>query len=247
MLLFAAMLAFVGLEAGEGASCAGVGGGRCDVTVAVLNARGQVVGTVLVDLEVHPAVSVIASTPASGTVVLDWFANGDCTGAPVAVSAAFAVVNGGVDASSFRQTPRKAGDYAFRARYSGDAQHAASSDCRSVAASRALPRVLASTLTASVAGGAAVTIDRPFEVNLGLALSADAPVGDATVTYTFDNSVLEPLRCPSGARLASHRAGPREAAWSAAHLPSDSRRSRGSGNSACARFVPPRPRAPRAR
>jgi hypothetical protein len=62
----------------------------------------------------------------TGNVTFDWFTNNTCTGAPAATSAAFALVAGTVDATTFPQGPLAAGGYGFRAHYAGDNLYEAS-------------------------------------------------------------------------------------------------------------------------
>jgi hypothetical protein len=86
----------------------------------------QPVSLVTSGRSVHALINVsgIASVP-TGTVKLKWFANASCSGKAAATSTAFALVNGGVDATGFAQAPSAAGTYGFLPEYSGDTLYAA--------------------------------------------------------------------------------------------------------------------------
>src|SRR5262249_27232973 len=65
--------------------------------------------------------------PPTGTVSVDWFLNGDCSGAPQSNSGALgplaaigATSNSSFDATAFSFTPNSAGLRAFRGHYLGD-------------------------------------------------------------------------------------------------------------------------------
>ena len=80
---------------------------------------------------VHDQVTVaggpdaVGGLPApTGTVKVDWFTNGTCTGTPAATSPALTLAGGTVDAAGFAQGPLTLGVYAFRAHYLGDAGNA---------------------------------------------------------------------------------------------------------------------------
>src|SRR5438105_3265310 len=92
------------------------------VTTAIHNAAHAVITSAAIGATVHDSATVTGTqaggTP-TGTVTFAWFANGLCTGRPVAVSDPFDLVNGSVDASAFTQTPASAGPYAFEAHYNG--------------------------------------------------------------------------------------------------------------------------------
>jgi len=94
------------------------------------NAAHQTVTVVGTGTTVHDFVTVTGqpgSPNPSGNVTIDWFLNGDCTGAPVANSGNIALAAGGtVDATGFAFTVNTAGHRAFRAHYLGDATYAGS-------------------------------------------------------------------------------------------------------------------------
>jgi len=92
------------------------------VTTQIHNAAHAVVTAVAAGATVHDFVTVSggAGNPVpTGSVTLDWFLNGSCTGAPQANSGALQLVNGAVDATSFPFTV-SAGGRAFKAHYLGD-------------------------------------------------------------------------------------------------------------------------------
>src|SRR5262249_20605960 len=77
---------------------------------------------------VHDSVSVSTNDPSalqpipSGNVTIDWFTNGQCSGAPATTSAPTALdpATGTVDATGFSQGPLAVGSYGFLAHYAGD-------------------------------------------------------------------------------------------------------------------------------
>ena len=76
---------------------------------------------------VHDFVRVTgpSGTP-TGTVTIDWFLNGTCTGSPSVTSGPFALdASGQVDATGFSFTVNSAGKRAFLAHYSGDSTYSA--------------------------------------------------------------------------------------------------------------------------
>ncbi len=92
------------------------------VTTSIHNAAHGIVTAVEAGSTVHDFVSVVgaAGTP-SGSVTLDWFANGTCSGTPATTSAPLALnASGQVDATSFPRGPLGAGMFGFRAHYAGN-------------------------------------------------------------------------------------------------------------------------------
>ncbi len=67
----------------------------------------------------HDMVTVTGSLP-TGSVVLNFYNNGTCTGTPLATSGSLSLTNGSVDATGFAQGPLAAGTYGFLAHYNGD-------------------------------------------------------------------------------------------------------------------------------
>jgi len=94
------------------------------------NAQHQVVTAVAAGTVVHDFVTVTGRAAApvpSGSVTVDWFTNGTCTGSPAATSAGVALdANGHAEAAALTQGPLAAGMYAFRAHYAGDPTYTAS-------------------------------------------------------------------------------------------------------------------------
>jgi hypothetical protein len=93
-------------------------------TSQIHNAAHAVVTAVEAGSTVHDFVTVSggAGNPVpTGSVSMDWFLNGSCSGSPAATSAAIPLGPGGtVDATSFPFTVNAAGTRAFRAHYLGD-------------------------------------------------------------------------------------------------------------------------------
>ena len=81
---------------------------------------------------VHDQATVTGAlgTP-TGTVTFDWFTNGTARAPAAATSDPFTLDASGVaDGTTFTQTPRVAGTFAFQATYSGDGTYAGSTgDC----------------------------------------------------------------------------------------------------------------------
>src|SRR5206468_2056676 len=92
------------------------------VDTQIHNAQHQVVTAVEAGTTVHDSV-VVSGPPGSptptGTVNVDWFTNGDCSGTPNSNSGDVSLVNGAVDVTAFTKTPA-AGQYGFLAHYEGD-------------------------------------------------------------------------------------------------------------------------------
>ena len=88
------------------------------------NAAHAVVTTVAVGTTVHDFVTVTGqpgSPVPTGNVTIDWFLNGDCSGAPAVIGGPFGLdAAGQVDATGFAFTVNTAGSRAFRAHYLGD-------------------------------------------------------------------------------------------------------------------------------
>src|SRR6266542_4992156 len=95
-----------------------------DVATAIHNAAHQTVTSVPVGTTVHDSVSVTdpnAFAIPSGNVTIDWFLNGQCTGAPAANSGPLALdASGNLDATGFAFTVNSAGFRGFLAHYLGD-------------------------------------------------------------------------------------------------------------------------------
>jgi len=92
-------------------------------TTSIHNANHDVVTAIEAGETVHDFVSVTGAegdpTP-TGTVTVDWFDNGDCSGDPVESSDPTDLENDGtVDVTDFTETPA-AGSFGFQAHYSGD-------------------------------------------------------------------------------------------------------------------------------
>jgi hypothetical protein len=94
------------------------------VTTQIHNAAHAVVAAVGVGSTVHDFVTVGGGTgnpTPTGSVTVDWFLNGSCTGAPVATSAALPLGPAGTaEATGFTFTVNAAGVRAFTAHYLGD-------------------------------------------------------------------------------------------------------------------------------
>ena len=98
-------------------------------TTAIHNAGHTVVTSVPVGTTVHDLVSVqgVAGNPSpTGNVSVDWFLNGDCSGAPAVNSGSVGPLtpsggsNASFDATGFAFTVNSAGMRAFRGHYLGD-------------------------------------------------------------------------------------------------------------------------------
>ena len=98
-------------------------------TTAIHNAAHSVVTSVPVGTTVHDLVNVIGSAgnpPPTGNVSVDWFLNGDCSGAPAVNSGSVGPLapsggsNAAFDATAFSFTVNTAGMRAFRGHYLGD-------------------------------------------------------------------------------------------------------------------------------
>jgi hypothetical protein len=86
------------------------------------NAAHQVVTAVEAGKPVHDFVSVtgpVGSPTPTGSVNVDWFTNGNCSGTAAANSGVVALAGGSVDVTGFVRTP-VAGQYGFKAHYTGD-------------------------------------------------------------------------------------------------------------------------------
>ncbi len=179
----------------QAASCAGATAARpCDVFTTILNTNGRAVTAAAVDVPVHPRAVVVGSPTPTGVVRFEWFANARCDGAAVAASRDFALANGVVDAVAFTQTPRKAGGYAFLARYGGDAVHGATvGDCQPLTVARTGPRVIASALTVEGPQGDMVIGGKPIAMVPQLSVTADAPLARISVTQSYDHEFFSPL------------------------------------------------------
>src|SRR5262249_35205422 len=92
------------------------------ITPAIHNAAGQTVTTVEAGTTVHDVVTLLGlpNLPPTGTVSIDWFVNGTCSGGPASNSGPLPIVNGQVDATAFAMTPHTAGQFAFLAHLTGD-------------------------------------------------------------------------------------------------------------------------------
>ncbi len=89
------------------------------------DAAHQVVTTVQAGSIVHDFVTVTGVTGQpnpTGTVIVDWFTNGTCSGEVPAASSGPETLNanGQVDATDFPRGPLAVGSFSFRARYLGD-------------------------------------------------------------------------------------------------------------------------------
>jgi hypothetical protein len=87
------------------------------------NQSHQVVTTVAPNSIVHDSITVSgpAGGPApTGSVSVEWFTNGSCSGAPAASSGEDPLAGSQWDATEFPQGPLAAGAYAFRGHYAGD-------------------------------------------------------------------------------------------------------------------------------
>src|SRR5262249_24679138 len=104
-------------------------------STTILSAGGQPVTTVEVGSIVHDSGSVVenSSPPPivpgpvpTGSVSIDFFNNGGCTGSPVASGSAGLDASGNFNATGFPQGPLAAGHYSFQATYTGDGTYNAS-------------------------------------------------------------------------------------------------------------------------
>ena len=95
------------------------------VSTTIHDAGDTAVTTVPVGTTVHDFVSVSGAGPTpTGTVTLDWFLNGTCTGSPSTTSTPFALNGSGqVDSTTFSFTVNSAGTRSFLAHYAGDGNY----------------------------------------------------------------------------------------------------------------------------
>ncbi len=104
-----------------------------DTTTTILNSADAPVTTVAPGTAVHDSVSVVPDptdptpTPTiTGSVTINWFTNGACTGTPNSSSGAVPLPGTGkIDATGFSFTPTTAGQYSFQATYNGDSTNPA--------------------------------------------------------------------------------------------------------------------------
>jgi uncharacterized repeat protein (TIGR01451 family) len=127
-------------------------------STVIHSAAEQVVTTVPVGSTVHDLVTVTGSdggpTP-SGSVTVDWFATGSCSGAAVASSGPIALVGGQAHATGFSQTPATPGSYGFKAHYGGDATYLPSDGpCEPLTVTQAAPSMTTTASGPITVGGA---------------------------------------------------------------------------------------------
>ena len=128
-VFIAVVFCTVVVAAGVGPLSAGAAVGLTPSTTAtaVHDAAHSVVTAVAAGSTVHDSVTVGGGGPApTGTVAIDWFTNGTCSGLAAATSAPIALVASAVDATGFAEGPLAAGSYGFLAHYAGDSTYAPS-------------------------------------------------------------------------------------------------------------------------
>jgi uncharacterized repeat protein (TIGR01451 family) len=175
------------------------------VTTSIHNTVHGIVTAVEASSTVHDFVSVVGSagTP-SGSVTLDWFMNGTCSGAPATTSAPLALnASGQLDATSFPRGPLGAGMFGFRAHYAGNTIYVAGDGpCEplqvvdaniSISPATAINRISTNhTLTAHV------------NVNTGSGGFVNAPNG-TVITFTLSGagSFVGPSTCTTAGGTGS--------------------------------------------
>jgi hypothetical protein len=131
------------------------------------NAAHQPVTTVEVGSTVHDFVSVTSTdggpVPA-GNVNIDWFLNGDCSGAPAANSGSIGPLDaaGNLDATGFNFTVGSTGMRAFRAHYEGSGSYEPSDgDCEPLQVEGAGGQITPTQVSCQdFIGGSAPTLDQ---------------------------------------------------------------------------------------
>ncbi len=130
------------------------------LTSTVIHSAGdQVVTTVPVGSTVHDLVTVTGlgggPTP-TGSVTVDWFASGTCSGVAASSSGPIALAGGEAHATGFPQTPAAPGSYGFEAHYGGDAAYLPSDGpCETLTVTQAAP-LMATTASGPVTVGGAI-------------------------------------------------------------------------------------------
>jgi hypothetical protein len=171
------------------------------VSTTIHNAAHAAVTTVPVGTTVHDFVKVDGGTGnpvPTGSVTVDWFTNGACSGPPVATSAATPLgAAGTVDVTAFSFTVNSAGDRAFKAHYSGGGGYTtADGGCETLnVADDTVTTVVRDASgndisNTTVPGGTVVHDDATVAKTSGTPAAAPNPTG--TVTFTlYDNGTCD--------------------------------------------------------
>ena len=150
-------------------------------TVVAHNSHDTVVTSIEVGRPVHAFVTVAgAGGPPAGTVVVQWFTNGSCSGT-AADTIKLALVAGSVDATAMPVTRPLPTTISFKATYPGNGTFAPSAACLSVSVTKGTPSMGTVVHDTTHFVVIDVPIDSVVHVNVEVKGAAGTPTGGITI------------------------------------------------------------------